>query len=120
MQLGATQHIPLRPLNIDIMDRHDGRWGKDEWYPAILRGWYDMWWDRAQSRLMLEMVVGGVRPSRQYLLGVSDGQAVCNGVKASIKLGRIGEKSSSQVTDGSDVDEPSLNFPAFRRVDKDG
>ncbi|MED6124540.1 hypothetical protein PIB30_059864 [Stylosanthes scabra] len=27
-----------------------------------------MWWDRAQSRLALEMFVGGVQPSRQYLL----------------------------------------------------
>ncbi|MED6139833.1 hypothetical protein PIB30_087663 [Stylosanthes scabra] len=50
MQFGANQHIPLRPLNIDVKHRHDGRWGKGEWYPAFLRGWYDMWWDRAQSR----------------------------------------------------------------------
>ncbi|MED6168737.1 hypothetical protein PIB30_014426, partial [Stylosanthes scabra] len=68
MQLGAVQHIPLRPLNIDIMHRHDGRWGKGEWYPTFLQGWYDMWRDRARSRLILEMPVGGVRPSRQYLL----------------------------------------------------
>ncbi|MED6117396.1 hypothetical protein PIB30_109643, partial [Stylosanthes scabra] len=66
--LGATQHIPLRPLNIDIMHRHNGRWGKGEWYPTFLQGWYDMWRDRAQSRLILEMPVGGLRPSRQYLL----------------------------------------------------
>ncbi|MED6205800.1 hypothetical protein PIB30_021086 [Stylosanthes scabra] len=25
MQLGVMQHIPLRPLNIDMMYRHDGR-----------------------------------------------------------------------------------------------
>ncbi|MED6111987.1 hypothetical protein PIB30_057465 [Stylosanthes scabra] len=67
MQLGASQHIPLRPLNIDVMHRHDGRWGRGEWYPRFLRGLYDMWHDRAQSRLALEMVVGGVKPSRQYL-----------------------------------------------------
>ncbi|MED6108229.1 hypothetical protein PIB30_021685 [Stylosanthes scabra] len=67
MQLGAMQHIPLRPLNIDVMHRHDGRWGKGEWYPRFLRGWYDLWRDHAQSRLALEMVGGAVQPSRQYL-----------------------------------------------------
>ncbi|MED6172846.1 hypothetical protein PIB30_053732 [Stylosanthes scabra] len=38
--------------------RHDGRWGKGEWYPRFLRGWYNLWRDRAQSRLALEMVGG--------------------------------------------------------------
>ncbi|MED6183050.1 hypothetical protein PIB30_034370 [Stylosanthes scabra] len=65
--LGALQHIPLRPLNIDVMHRHDGWWGKGEWYPRFLRGWYDMWRDRAQSRLALQIVGGDVQPSRQYL-----------------------------------------------------
>ncbi|MED6190538.1 hypothetical protein PIB30_106861, partial [Stylosanthes scabra] len=68
MQLGANQHIPLRPLNIDVMHRHDSKWGKGEWYPTFLQGWYDMWRGRAQSRLVLEMAVGGVQPSHQYLL----------------------------------------------------
>ncbi|MED6184339.1 hypothetical protein PIB30_046495 [Stylosanthes scabra] len=67
MQLGAMQDIPLRPLNIDVMHKHDGRWGKGEWYSRFLRGWYDMWHDRAQSRLTLEMVGGAMQPSRQYL-----------------------------------------------------
>ncbi|MED6113488.1 hypothetical protein PIB30_071258, partial [Stylosanthes scabra] len=42
--------------------------GKGEWYPRFLTGWYDMWRDRAQSHLELDMAVGGVLPSRQYLL----------------------------------------------------
>ncbi|MED6195283.1 hypothetical protein PIB30_036483 [Stylosanthes scabra] len=67
MQLGASQHIPLMPLNIDVMHRHDGRWGRCEWYPRFLQGWYDMCHDCTQSRLTLEMVVCGVQLSRQYL-----------------------------------------------------
>ncbi|MED6223189.1 hypothetical protein PIB30_071548 [Stylosanthes scabra] len=66
--LGAHQHIPLRPLNIDVMHRYNDRWGKGEWYPTYLRGWYNMWRGREQSRLVLQMAVGGVQPSRQYLL----------------------------------------------------
>ncbi|MED6112108.1 hypothetical protein PIB30_058713 [Stylosanthes scabra] len=68
MQLGAIHHIPLRPLNIDVWHKHDCRFGKGEWYPTFFRGWYDMWRDRAQSNLDLDMAVGGVLPSRQYLL----------------------------------------------------
>ncbi|MED6211232.1 hypothetical protein PIB30_071773 [Stylosanthes scabra] len=33
MQLGANQHIPLRPLNIDVMHRHNRRWGKA--FPSV-------------------------------------------------------------------------------------
>ncbi|MED6132437.1 hypothetical protein PIB30_019036 [Stylosanthes scabra] len=39
--------------------------GKGVWYLMFLREWHDMWWDRAQSRLDLDMAVGGAQPSRQ-------------------------------------------------------
>ncbi|MED6190165.1 hypothetical protein PIB30_103036, partial [Stylosanthes scabra] len=61
MQLGANQHILLRPLNIDVMHRHDGSWGKGKWYPAFLREWYNMWRDKAQSRLWAHLTVTGFR-----------------------------------------------------------
>ncbi|MED6172124.1 hypothetical protein PIB30_047141 [Stylosanthes scabra] len=31
------------------MHMHDGRFGRGEWYPNFLRGWYDIWRDRKQS-----------------------------------------------------------------------
>ncbi|MED6184878.1 hypothetical protein PIB30_051692 [Stylosanthes scabra] len=51
---------------------------------------------------------------------LGDNMAVGNDFEASIKIARIGEESSSQVSDGWGVDEPSLNFPTFSRADKDG
>ncbi|MED6177713.1 hypothetical protein PIB30_100677 [Stylosanthes scabra] len=90
-QLGAIQHIPLRPLNIDIMHRHDGRWGRGEWYPTFLRGWYDMWRGRAQSRLDLDMACSESRPVRPK----NREQVPCP-VRFMVKTGRSKNQSTGQ------------------------
>ncbi|KAL4337844.1 hypothetical protein AHAS_Ahas12G0150800 [Arachis hypogaea] len=35
---GGLQHIPTRPLNIDEMYRHDGKFGRGEWFLHFLGG----------------------------------------------------------------------------------
>ncbi|MED6179985.1 hypothetical protein PIB30_006102 [Stylosanthes scabra] len=55
-----------------ILNNVDHQGGKDEWYPTFLRGWYDMWRDKAQSHLELDMAVGGVLPSRQWFTRCTD------------------------------------------------
>ncbi|KAL4314608.1 hypothetical protein AHAS_Ahas15G0102100 [Arachis hypogaea] len=42
-QFGGLQHIPMMPLNIEELHRHDSRLGRVEWYPDYLRNWYEMW-----------------------------------------------------------------------------
>ncbi|MED6200258.1 hypothetical protein PIB30_083324 [Stylosanthes scabra] len=59
----GTWHVPL---NIDEMHVHDGRWGRGEWYPEFLRGWYEMWRGRASHRLPLDLHPD-LRPSQSYL-----------------------------------------------------
>ncbi|MED6225657.1 hypothetical protein PIB30_095731 [Stylosanthes scabra] len=65
-QFGSRQHIPSQPLNIDEMHVHDGRWGRGEWYPEFLQGWYEMWRGRAVHRLPLDLHPD-LRPSQSYL-----------------------------------------------------
>ncbi|QHO18800.1 uncharacterized protein DS421_11g323620 [Arachis hypogaea] len=59
-------HIPTRPLNIDEMHVHDGRFGRNEWYPDYLSGWYDMWRDRGLSRVRIYHSID-LRPSQRYI-----------------------------------------------------
>ncbi|MED6227573.1 hypothetical protein PIB30_115009, partial [Stylosanthes scabra] len=65
-QLGGLQHIPTAPLNLDEMHVHDGCFGRGEWYPTFLKGWYDMWdsWEEAQVPIFPS---ADLRPSHQYL-----------------------------------------------------
>ncbi|XP_057744160.1 serine/threonine-protein phosphatase 7 long form homolog [Arachis stenosperma] len=65
-QLSGLQHIPTRPLNIDEMHVHDGRFGRNEWYPDYLSGWYDMWQDRRLSRVRIYHSID-LRPSQKYI-----------------------------------------------------
>ncbi|MED6189424.1 hypothetical protein PIB30_095830 [Stylosanthes scabra] len=65
-QLGGLQHIPTAPLNLDEMHVHDGRFGRGEWYPTFLKGWYDMWDAREEAQLPI-FPNADLRPSRQYL-----------------------------------------------------
>ncbi|MED6173973.1 hypothetical protein PIB30_064636 [Stylosanthes scabra] len=65
-QFGSRQHIPSQPLNIDEMHVHDGRWGRGEWYPEFLQGWYEMWRGRAVHQLPLDLHPD-LRPSQSYL-----------------------------------------------------
>ncbi|MED6161021.1 hypothetical protein PIB30_056820 [Stylosanthes scabra] len=65
-QFGSRQHIPSQPLNIDEMHVHDGRWGRGEWYPEFLQGWYEMWRGRAAHRLPLDLHPD-LWPSQSYL-----------------------------------------------------
>ncbi|MED6212197.1 hypothetical protein PIB30_080882, partial [Stylosanthes scabra] len=65
-QFGSRQYIPSQPLNIDEMHVHDGRWGRGEWYPEFLQGWYEMWRGRAVHRLPLDLHPD-LWPSQSYL-----------------------------------------------------
>ncbi|XLR06643.1 hypothetical protein S83_034581 [Arachis hypogaea] len=48
------------------MHVHDGRFGRNEWYPDYLSGWYDMWRDRGLSRVRIYHSID-LRPSQRYI-----------------------------------------------------
>ncbi|MED6219077.1 hypothetical protein PIB30_032546 [Stylosanthes scabra] len=66
-QLGGLQHILVAPLVMDDMHVHDGRYGRGEWYPTYLQGWYQMWNEREGAQVPIHCN-DDLRPSRQYLL----------------------------------------------------
>ncbi|MED6148930.1 hypothetical protein PIB30_057625 [Stylosanthes scabra] len=65
-QLGGLQYIPTAPLNLDEMHVRDGRFGRGEWYPTFLKGWYDMWDAREEAQVPI-FPSADLRPSHQYL-----------------------------------------------------
>ncbi|KAL4358881.1 hypothetical protein AHAS_Ahas08G0021700 [Arachis hypogaea] len=65
-QFGGLLHIPARPLDIDSMHGMDGRFGRGEWFPHLLRGWHELWDQLVDHCLHIHHHID-MRPSLPYM-----------------------------------------------------